>query len=64
MTSERTVRTWSDWNLCHLGGNLYELRRLIGTSWVRHTIFTVADDNNAMCKIADTVAAVDLETTS
>ena len=44
---------WADWELIHLGGNLYELRRLSGTFWVRHSIFTADDDCSAIQKATD-----------
>jgi hypothetical protein len=55
LIKERIVRIWADWELLHLGGNLYELFRLINFNWVRFTIFTADNDAKALERIQEVV---------
>jgi hypothetical protein len=57
LLKERIVRTWLDWELLHLGGNLYELYRFVNSSWVRFTIFTANNDVTALKRINEVVSS-------
>jgi len=47
--NNRTVASWPDWMLVHLGGCDYELLKICMGQWVRNDGFRALDDIDA-CK--------------
>ena len=63
-TSERSIRRWADWELINLGGNDYELLKLIGEIFYTHRTFYAKNDQTALEAAKDLIYTADQKKTS